>query len=61
MPKPLRLIQQAQGRRLPKSVRKFFRQEKARLRREISDAEEAERSIKELAERIRQIAGVNTR
>lgn len=40
--------------RLPKSIRKFIRQEKARLRRQILDREEAERKIKELVAVIRQ-------
>ena len=34
--------------KLPKSIRKFIRQEKARLRREIFDIEEQKRRIEEL-------------
>ena len=33
---------------LPKSARKFLRKEKARIRREFSNAEKAEMEIKEL-------------
>lgn len=33
---------------LPKSMRKFLRKEKARIRREIFDAEQAEEKIREL-------------
>lgn len=35
-------------RRLPKSLRKFIRQEKARIRREIIDLAEQKRKIEEL-------------
>jgi hypothetical protein len=38
--------------RLPKSVRKWLRQEKARLRREILDPKEAEVKIRELVEEL---------
>ncbi len=38
--------------RLPKSLRKFVRKEKARLRREISDPAEAEQKIAELIARL---------
>lgn len=34
--------------KLPKSVRKFIRREKARIRREFSDTTEIEQKIKEL-------------
>lgn len=34
---------------LPSSIRKFLRKEKARIRREFLNAEEAEAKIKELA------------
>ena len=39
--------------RLPKSVRKFLRQEKARLRRETYNSQEAEKAIQELVAKIR--------
>jgi len=39
--------------RLPKSIRKRLRQEKARLRREILDPKEADAKIRELVERYR--------
>lgn len=35
-------------RRLPKSIRKFIRREKARIRREVLDLKEQERLIDEL-------------
>lgn len=35
-------------RRLPKSLRKFIRREKARIRREVSDGQEREKLISEL-------------
>jgi len=38
--------------RLSKSVRKFIRQEKARIRREVLNFEEQEKLIKELYERF---------
>jgi endonuclease V-like protein UPF0215 family len=38
--------------RLPKSIRKFIRLQKARVRREVLDLEEQERLIKELYERF---------
>jgi hypothetical protein len=34
--------------RLPKSLRKFIRQQKARIRREVLDKKEQERLIREL-------------
>jgi hypothetical protein len=37
---------------LARSLRKFLRREKARLRREFSDADQAEAKIRELVERI---------
>ena len=41
-------------RRIPKSLRKFIRQEKARIRREVLDLNEQERLIKELYSKILQ-------
>jgi len=38
--------------RLPKSLRKFIRQEKARIRREVLDLEEQEKLIQQLYQRI---------
>lgn len=38
--------------KLPNSIRKFLRREKARLRREFSNIEEAERKIKEIVEKM---------
>jgi hypothetical protein len=38
--------------RLPKSVRKFIRKEKARIRREILDLKEQEKKIQELYKKI---------
>jgi len=38
--------------KLPKSLRKYLRQEKARLRREILDLAEQEKQIKELLEKV---------
>ncbi len=38
--------------RLPKSLRKYIRQEKARLRREILDLSEQERQIEEMYKRL---------
>ena len=38
--------------RLPRSVRKFIRKEKARIRREILDLREQEKKIKELYEKF---------
>ncbi|MCD6429478.1 hypothetical protein J7L09_02155 [bacterium] len=38
--------------KLPKSIRKFIRQEKARIRREVLNFEEQEKLIKELYERF---------
>lgn len=38
--------------RLPKSLRKFIRQGKARIRREVLDLAEQEKLIKELYERL---------
>lgn len=37
---------------LPNSIRKFLRREKARLRREFSNTEEAEKRIKEVVEKM---------
>ena len=39
--------------RLPKSVRKFIRRQKARLRREVFEPERREEAIRTLYEKIR--------
>jgi len=39
--------------RMPKSVRKFIRKEKARIRREVLDIEEQKKKIQELYEKIK--------
>ena len=39
-------------RRLPKSVRKFIRREKARIRREVLDLKEQEKQIQEFYQKI---------
>ena len=38
-------------RKLPKSIRKYIRKEKARIRREVFDIKEQKRLIKELYEK----------
>ena len=38
--------------RLPKSVKKFIRQEKARIRREVSELEKQEKLIQELYNKL---------
>lgn len=38
--------------KLPKSVRKFIRKEKARIRREVFDIEEQERLLRELYQKF---------
>jgi len=38
--------------RLPKSVRKFIRKEKAKIRKEVLDKEKQERLIRELYQRF---------
>lgn len=38
--------------KLPKSIKKYIRQEKARIRREVLDIEEQEKLIKELYRRF---------
>lgn len=38
--------------RMPKSVRKFIRKEKARIRREVLDIKEQEKLINQLYEKI---------
>lgn len=38
--------------RLPKSIRKFIRKEKARIRREIFNLKEQEEKIKELYQKL---------
>ena len=45
----------AKKKRMPKSLRKFIRKEKARIRRGILDIKEQERLISELYERIHPI------
>ena len=37
--------------KLPKSIRKYIRKEKSRIRREVLDIKEQEKQIKELIER----------
>ncbi len=39
-------------RKLPKSVRKYLRREKARIRKEVFDVDEQERLIKELYQKF---------
>lgn len=39
--------------KLPKSLRKYIRKEKARIRRQFSDIEEREKQIRLLYERIK--------
>ncbi len=39
-------------RKLPKSLRKFIRKEKARIRREVLDIKEQEKLIQELYQKI---------
>jgi len=39
--------------RMPKSLRKFIRKEKARIRREVLDMKEQEKLISELYEKIK--------
>lgn len=43
------------SRRLPKSVRKYIRKEKARIRREVFDLKEQEKLISQLYERIQPV------
>jgi hypothetical protein len=38
--------------RLPKSLRKFIRKEKARIRREFSDLDQQKKSISEIYEKL---------
>ena len=38
--------------KLPKSMRKFIRREKARIRREVLDLKEQERLVKEIYQRF---------
>lgn len=40
------------NRKLPKSLNKFIRREKARIRREILHPNDADRKVKELVEKI---------
>jgi len=47
----------AKRKRMPKSIRKFIRKEKARIRREILDIKEQEKSISELYEKTQQETG----
>jgi len=48
-------------RRLPKSLRKFIRQEKARIRREVLDIKEQERLIQQLYQKIASEKGKTSR
>lgn len=43
------------SKRLPKSIRKYIRKEKARIRREVFDLKEQERLINQLYERIQPV------
>lgn len=45
--------------KLPKSIRKFIRKEKARIRREILDLKEQERLIQELYQKFLKNRGKN--
>jgi len=45
--------------RLPKSVRKFIRREKARIRREVLDLKKQEQLIKELYQKYSQIKKIH--
>lgn len=49
--------------RLPKSLRKYIRQEKARIRREVLDTKELEEKIQEIYQRFfkKKIKNENTR
>lgn len=47
------LVKIKEVKRLPKSFRKYIRQEKARIRREIFDVEEQEKLIKQLYKNIK--------
>jgi hypothetical protein len=47
------VCQKMKAKRLPKSIRKFIRKEKSRLRREKRDRAEAEKEIAELARGFR--------
>jgi hypothetical protein len=38
--------------RLPKGIRKYIRQEKARIKREVLDMKEQERRIKEIYQKL---------
>jgi hypothetical protein len=39
--------------RLPKSIRKYLREAKARIRRQVADSQEAERAVRSLAAEVR--------
>ena len=41
--------------KLPKSLRKYIRREKARIRREVLDIEEREKQIRDLLKKFRNI------
>ena len=43
------------SKRLPKSIRKYIRKEKARIRREVFDLKEQEKLINQLYERIQPV------
>lgn len=44
------------GKKLPKSIRKYIRKEKARIRREVLDMKEQERLISELYKQFLKIS-----
>ena len=46
--------------RMPKSLRKFIRKEKARIRRQVLDVKEQEKEINKLYENKRNIQSRNT-
>lgn len=46
------MVVKKKRKRLPKSIRKYIRQEKARIRREVLDVKEQERLIKELIKKF---------
>ena len=43
---------------LPKSVRKFIREEKARIRRQVLDLKEQEKLIKQIYEKFKRDANI---
>lgn len=48
----LRLLFLMKKERLPKSLRKYIRREKARIRREVLDSKERKRLVQELYQKI---------